>query len=464
MDLEPPIRKKSDKKPSDTMPSAMKTSDMTDIAPQRWKKTHFIAAVWLTWTAIAILSYARHYFEATHLGWPNGTWPDFLSLLIGCFYPPAILTPFVFRLEARFPLTRAQWKSRLGILFLASFVFSYAGLQIGILLSSIVSYAFGQPAHLSASLGHISRVEFYFEQFFFWSTLAAGCAIRHFVQFHHQARQATQLALEKSQLEASLGQAKLENLRMRLNPHFLFNTLQNISVLAQQNPKLASQMLTRLGDLLRAALRRNVSPETTVHEEMALTQDYLAVEKMRFGNRLSISMDVAVEAEQALLPTFLLQPLAENAVIHGLRGVSHAGVITLCATKEDERLLLTVADNGQGMSNLGMSDLSMSNPCMSDLSLSGPTMSNEKLSEHCKLGIGLSSTQERLQRMYPGQHEFVIRKLPAGGTEVRIAIPFRLRDLPSDGEALSGQFKAPTIKANLTEESTPSEQPATVDR
>jgi hypothetical protein len=398
---------------------------MTENAVRReGRKTHFIAGVWLTWTAIAILSYARHYIEYTHpFEWPRGSWPDFLSML-ACFYPWALLTPAVFRLEARFPLTRKEWKGRLGILLLGSLIFSYLGLQIGTVLGSGVDYAFGRPTSPFGFLWHFPLSFFCFEQFFFWSTLSAGCAIRHFAEFHRQARQVTQLALEKSQLEASLRQAELENLRMRLNPHFLFNTLQNVSVLAQQNPKLASQMLTRLGDLLRAALRRNVSPETTVSDEMALTQDYLAVEKMRFGDRLTILVDVAPGLDQAVLPSFLLQPLAENAVIHGLRGVSHMGTITMRAVKEGDRLVVTVADNGLGLSGEGFR-------------------------EKPEPGIGLSSTRERLHKMYPDEHEFVIRNLSQGGTEVRIAIPFRRRDRAEESRL---------------EETLPREQPAIADR
>jgi len=393
--------------------------DMADPAVQnRRQRAHFLAGVWLTWTAIAILSYARHYFEGTDpFAWPAGSWPDLLSWL-ACFYRWALLTPAIFRLEARFPLTRTRWKQRFGVLFFASWIFSYLALQMGTVLDFGINDLFGRHTSIADSLWHFPLFMFYFEQFGFWSTLAAGCAIRHFVQFHRQARQATQFALEKSQLEASLRQAELENLRMRLNPHFLFNTLQNISVLTQHNPKVASQMLVRLGDLLRAALRRNISPETTVSDEMALIQDYLAVEKMRFGDRLTILVNVATGSEQALIPSFLLQPLVENAVIHGIRGVSQGGTIAMRAAKEGDRLVLTVADNGVGVPDEWPGELNA--------------------------GIGLTSTSERLCRMYPGEHEFVVRKLDEGGTEVRIVIPFRLR--------------------NQSEEVVPDEQPATVDR
>ncbi|MGB7332128.1 MAG: histidine kinase [Terriglobales bacterium] len=385
------------------------------------KSTHFMAGVWLIWTVLATGSYLRQYLVCRQLGGSDGIWLDFLSWL-ACFYPWILLTPAVFWLEARFRLTRSEWKRRLGILALASFVFSYVALQLTTALDFGIDYAFRGQASFNGFLWnwHFSR-EFYLEQFFFWSTLGASYAIRSFAQFHQQARQVTQLALEKSQLEASLRQAELETLRMRLNPHFLFNTLQNISVLAQQNPKLASQMLTRLGDLLRVALRRDNSLESTVRDEIALTQNYLTVEKMRFGDRLTILVDVAPDSDQALIPSFLLQPLVENAIIHGLRGISQAGTIVMRTLKEGDQLVLIIADNGVGLSDDWPTELKVGN-----------------------VGLGLSSTRERLRRMYPEEHEFVIRKLSEGGTEVRIAIPFRLKE--------------------HSEEDVLSEQPSTVDR
>jgi two-component system LytT family sensor kinase len=395
--------------------------EVAEMAGHVWqsekKNIYFMAGVWLLWTVLGTGSFLRQYLVCRQLGWPSQSWPDFLSWL-ACFYPWILLTPAVFWLEARFPLIRSEWKQRLAILCLASFALSCIALQLTAVLDFVITYASGQQTLPSGFVWHSHWGEFYLEQFFFWSTLGASYAIRSFAQFHQQARQVTQLALEKSQLEASLRQAELETLRMRLNPHFLFNTLQNISVLAQQNPKLASQMLARLGELLRVALRRDLSSETTVKDEIALTQNYLAVEKMRFGDQLTILVDVAPELDQALIPSFLLQPLVENAVIHGLRGGCQVGTIAMRATKEGDQLVLTVADNGVGLSENSLADLNV--------------------------GVGLGSTRERLCKMYPEEHEFVIRTLDEGGTEVRIAIPFRLRD--------------------DSEEEVPSEQPSTVNR
>jgi sensor histidine kinase YesM len=242
--------------------------------------------------------------------------------------------------------------------------------------------------------------EFFVQQFFYWSMLATGYALRSRIELQEQQRERTQLALEKSQLETTLRQAELDALRMRLNPHFLFNTLQNISVLTQQNPKIASQMLTRLGSLLRVAFRKDFQPEVTLKEEIALTQTYLEVEKMRLGDRLTIILELGPETEDAYVPSLLLQPLVENAIIHGLRGVSRQGRIAIRSHQDHDRLVLTVSDNGVGLPGKGLEDL--------------------------RVGIGLSSTYERLERMYPECYEFSAKNREEGGTEIRIAVPLKL--------------------------------------
>jgi LytS/YehU family sensor histidine kinase len=158
-------------------------------------------------------------------------------------------------------------------------------------------------------------------------------------------------------------------------------------------------MLTRLGDLLRASLASDGEAETTLATEMALTRGYLAVEEMRFGDRLSSTIDVAPGTEEARVPTFLLQPIVENALRHGLAGIQQRGLLMIQSRREGDRLVLIVRDNGVGVAE-GASPVGF--------------------------GIGLGATRDRLAGLYPDRHTFAMRAVPEGGTEVRITLPFQL--------------------------------------
>jgi sensor histidine kinase YesM len=168
-------------------------------------------------------------------------------------------------------------------------------------------------------------------------------------------------------------------------------------------------MLTRLGDLLRSTLRKGTQAETSLAAEIALTKAYVSIEQMRFADRLSILFDVEAGLEGAMIPSFLLQPLVENAINHGLRGAQKTGVILIRSMRQVNQLVLTVSDNGIGPPAERLADLEM--------------------------GIGLGSTCERLQRMYADRHSLSMQKLPEGGTEVRIALPLRLQEVPSETPA-----------------------------
>lgn len=156
----------------------------------------------------------------------------------------------------------------------------------------------------------------------FWSIVLAAYLTRRLADMRRQERAAAQLALQKASLEASLQKTELELLRTRLNPHFLFNSLQNISALAQTDSKLASSMLARLGDVLRAAFKSDFQSEVTLDTELAITLAYLDIEKMRFGSRLQVASIIAPNVRATTVPSLLLQPLVENAIVHGLHGLA----------------------------------------------------------------------------------------------------------------------------------------------
>lgn len=355
--------------------------------------------VFLFWTAIGVLTSLRYGLQRPS----NSEIGDmaFLASFMALYYPWVALTPFVFRIENRFPLGDGNWFRNLCLLALISVpVCMLAGPLMTSFSMGVLSLLQSPQVTRSAArfwLGHFPMAEV-----LFWSSVAGGYFVRTQFQLREQERRAARLALEKSQLEAGLKQAQLDVIRARLNPHFLFNSLQNISVMTRQDPQTASRMLARLGDLLRAVLRQDSEPESTLYDEIELTQAYVALEQMRFGERLEVTFNIASEAQRAMVPCFLLQPLIENAIIHGLRGVGKTGVIAVSASTEGRQLVLTVTDNGIG-----------------------PV--EEALSGR-KTGIGLGSTRERLATMYPDRHTFTLGRLAEGGTEVLMAIPLRFPD------------------------------------
>ena len=350
-------------------------------------------------TVIGALSFTRLRLIGAFTGTQPGFWPGVVLWQV-CFLPWALAAPAAFRLERLFPLTRERWLRSVASLFLPGLVLAYFCYQASTVLAIVLVRVFPGSSwdpHLSWS---IPPSELALHQWGFWATVAVGCIIRNLIQLYEQEQQTARLALDKSKLEASLTRAELETLRMRIKPHFLFNTLQNISVLVEHEPRTAKRMLASLGDLLRTAFQRGQHPEVTLEEEMGLTRHYLELERMRFGDRLSVRIDMEPGSGEALVPSLLLQPLVENAIVHGLRGARRSGEIRIRALVEAGHLTLIVTDNGSG--------------------IAGGTL------RAADLGVGLGSTTERLARMYPEQHELTIRSLDEGGTEVRIMLPLRL--------------------------------------
>jgi LytS/YehU family sensor histidine kinase len=278
-------------------------------------------------------------------------------------------------------------------------VLAYLAYKLTLLLNVGLAFLFRGSFVTSPMDWSIPLGEFGLEQALYWFTVGVGCLIRNLVTLRKKEQLAAQLSVEKLELENSLHRAELETLRARLNPHFLFNCLQGISTLSQRDPKMAGKMLARLGDLLRVAVKRDAEPESTLKEELSLIETYVSIETMRFRERLQVLLEIPQETEDALVPTFLLQPLVENAITHGLYSNQKNGLIRIQSNLEAGRVVLTVADNGAGISN-------------------------ERLAE-LEVGIGLGSTCERLARMYPDRHTFSIRRLPEGGTEIQITLPLK---------------------------------------
>jgi LytS/YehU family sensor histidine kinase len=210
-------------------------------------------------------------------------------------------------------------------------------------------------------------------------------------------REAQDRAVNAERLQRQLAEAQLEALQRQLQPHFLFNTLHTISGLMHNDVPRADLMIDRLSDLLRMSLRTNAQ-QVTVKEELELLQKYLEIEQTRFRDRLTVKIDVKADTLDAYVPHFLLQPLAENAVRHGVAPRARPGRIAIGAFRNGDRLTIEIADSGDGLPP-------------------------DKLAA-INHGVGLSNTRARLQHLYGDEHAFVFANVP-DGFKVSVTIPFR---------------------------------------
>ncbi len=203
--------------------------------------------------------------------------------------------------------------------------------------------------------------------------------------------------LAAAELESLLTQARLDSLRAQLQPHFLFNTLNAISVLTTEDPEKANRMLLRLSDLLRASLDTTDRDQVSLNEELAMLDRYVEIQRIRFEERLRVTIDVAGDVGEALVPSLLLQPLVENAIRHGIERRPEGGSVTVRARREGDRVQLEVRDTGPG-----------------------PTPAPPGAG-----GIGLANVRARLGQLYGAGYSLALETLPSEGTAVTIGIPFR---------------------------------------
>lgn len=223
-------------------------------------------------------------------------------------------------------------------------------------------------------------------------TMSACVAFAHFRKSQERERRAIEL-------EAHLAQAQLQLLRMQINPHFLFNTLNAISTLVHTSPDTADEMITDLSELFRFSLESSNDQEIPLSRELELLRRYLAIEQRRFGQRLEIEQNADPEILDALVPPLILQPIVENAIRHGIETQTGFGRIAIYARRNGNQVKLSVGDNGK-------------------------KPFNASIKEDKPHGIGLANTRARLHQLYGNEQSFSIFNGDLGGWTVEIKIPF----------------------------------------
>jgi signal transduction histidine kinase len=338
------------------------------------------AVVSAAWLVPAILAIFRGFLEH-RLGqrdgysWQSAVWEG------GDWFLYAFLTPVVLWMGSRYPLTPGALARRVPLHVGASLLMCVAWAGGGILLSLAL---FGSTPYGGPAVGWLlTTLPFGVAVYF------AILGVQHAVMYFLQARER----------EHQLTEARLGALRMQMQPHFLFNSLNAITViLRDQDSATATRMLERLSDMLRRVMRADRPQEVTLAEELDFVRQYLAIEEVRFPDRLRPVIDVAPGLETAAVPEFILQPLVENAVRHGLARRIEATLLSITARREADRLVLTVTDDGPGPG-------------------AGP--------EERAGGVGLANVRERLRTLYGDRGDLTLSATAAGGAVARVRLPYR---------------------------------------
>jgi signal transduction histidine kinase len=230
------------------------------------------------------------------------------------------------------------------------------------------------------------------------------CAV-HALTYYRRSQERERKALE---LSASLAQARLQTLKMQLHPHFLFNALNAIATLVHKDPHAADDMIANLSNLLRLALDRSELHEVSLRKELEFLDCYLEIEQMRLGDRLRVEKHIEPSVLNAQVPVMILQPLAENAIRHGIEPMRNPGLLILRAEREGMCLNLTVSNTGTGVFT------------------SAPAASRP--------GIGVANTRARLHELYGADAQLVMQPAADGGFSVRLQIPLRFEPLGPEPE------------------------------
>jgi signal transduction histidine kinase len=316
----------------------------------------------------------------------------------------ALLTPFIIRAIQRWPIEFNSFR-HVGrhVAFSMVFGLARAGVESFILMPLQVPEIFGPRPDWATSIPNIFVVLSLYDlvsgAVAYWIIVSIQATKLYQQRFQERAHQAMQLELHASELRAQVVQAQLSALKMQLQPHFLFNTLNAIVVLVRQEKELqAEEALTRLSDLLRAVLVDMEAQEVPLGRELVYLRLYLAIEQMRFPDRLQVHIDVEPSILSASVPHMALQPLVENAVRHGIAPRAEGGTITIRAKLVDEHLHLIVKDDGAGFSRAH--------------SASG-------------YGLGLTNLRSRLEQLYATHAQLLIDQCEVGAS-VSIKLPYRV--------------------------------------
>jgi two-component system, LytTR family, sensor kinase len=347
------------------------------------------AVIFICWTSFALFFISQNYIIQAHSGRTIEWKMTLFNWLLGS-YAWCAITPLILQLSDRFPLQRGKLPRVIGIHTIAAAFFFIVYLAIFVIVRRLILGPLPEAGSPFESFRSYFIAEFHFGLLIYWLILGINQAIDYYRRYRDRE-------LLASNLETRLVEAQLDALRMQLHPHFLFNTLNSVSVLMRRDIDAADRMLLQLSNLLRVTLSGNVAHEIKLRQELEILERYLEIEQIRFQDRLTVRMDIDPSALDALVPQLFFQPLVENAIRHGIADLEIGGEIDIRAERQNGMVYLQVRDNGPGLNT-------------------SPGNFIE--------GVGLSNTRSRLEYLYGSGSRFEVCNAEEGGLIVAAALPF----------------------------------------
>jgi signal transduction histidine kinase len=349
-----------------------------------------IVAFWATITLL-VVSQGAVGEEATRLDWNE------VAVDVARYGLWVIITPLVFRFVAAFPVVEVVPERRLVALRNAALhvcaIFAVA-IATDLVEEMAIEPLVMTEANIVDPWQQIQRLWFIYDLLIYLIVLMAGFARTYYAQKKARQEEAERLEERAESLESQLTEARLEALRMQLNPHFLFNTLHAVSTLVDRDPAGVRRMIARLSELLRHVLDEEAPQEVPLSEELDFLEDYLEIQSIRFQGDLDTRIDVPPDIRDAQVPNLLLQPVVENAIKHGASQVRGVGRIDIRGRRDGDRLVLTVEDNGPGL----------------------PAAQED--------GLGLRNVRARLQALYGDEQALRLSSTPEEGTRATLELPY----------------------------------------
>jgi len=354
---------------------------------KRWLVIALVALAALT--AVAQFTSMQMANQACFLGYQEARWQQFLPFNLFFYYLWGALLPLLILVSSR--LQRYTYRRHHLLLLHAPAAFGFALGHMALLYA--ISGRSG--SFRMDPIGTVTTFRGFFSRWIYSEmiTYLALAALVHIVLIYRHNRQQD---LRASRLETELAQAQLQALKMQIHPHFLFNTLNSISGCVYKDQELAVRMISRLSELLRLTLETGEETEIPLDEELAISEKYLAIEQLRFADRLKVVTEIGPLAGDQLVPALILQPLVENAIRHGISPRIEGGTITIRAAVEKERLVIEVRDDGKGLRP----------PC-----------------RESGTGIGLKNIRSRLRQRYGDAAGLVLAPVESGGCRATLTLP-----------------------------------------